>query len=116
MVISDDKQRIMPTEWDRKGGHNLDYREAVLLTNPSNPQLRGEVDDKYQYSCDNKDNRVHGWISSNPRIGFWVITPSDEFRAGGPIKQDLTSHASSTSLAVSLFQFRFIVNATLYLD
>lgn len=65
--------------------------------------MNTQVDDKYQYSCDNKDNRVHGWISSksNPQIGFWVITPSDEFRAGGPVKQDLTSHASSTSLAVS---------------
>ncbi|KAL1540765.1 rhamnogalacturonan endolyase [Salvia divinorum] len=100
MVISDDKQRIMPTSIDRKGCYNLDYREAVLLTNSSNPLLRGEVDDKYQYSCDNKDNHVHGWISSNPHIGFWVITPSDEFRAGGPIKQDITSHATSTSLAI----------------
>ncbi|KAG6389057.1 hypothetical protein SASPL_150516 [Salvia splendens] len=107
MVISDDKQRFMPTSMDRIGCYNLDYKEAVLLTNSSNPLLRGEVDDKYQYSCDNKDSHVHGWISSNPHIGFWVITPSDEFRAGGPIKQDLTSHATSTSLAVCLFQFDF---------
>ncbi|KAL1566777.1 rhamnogalacturonan endolyase [Salvia divinorum] len=92
----------MPTEMDLKTGQHLGYKEAVLITNSSNPQLRGEVDDKYQYSCDNKDNRVHGWISSksNPQIGFWVIMPSDEFRAGGPVKQDLTSHASSTSLAI----------------
>ncbi|KAL9152129.1 hypothetical protein ABFS82_11G099200 [Erythranthe guttata] len=100
MAISDDKQRIMPTENDRIIGQTLDYGEAVLLTNPVNPKLRGEVDDKYQYSCDNKDNRVHGWISSDKRIGFWVITPSDEFRAGGPFKPDLTSHAGPTALAV----------------
>ncbi|XP_047965171.1 rhamnogalacturonate lyase B-like [Salvia hispanica] len=102
MVISDDKQRMMPTDMDLKTGQHLSYKEAVWLTNSSNPRLRGEVDDKYQYSCDNKDNRVHGWISSksNLKIGFWVITPSDEFRAGGPVKQDLTSHASSTSLAI----------------
>lgn len=99
MVISDDKQRIMPSESDRQVGHKLDYQEAVLLTNPSNPRLRGEVDDKYQYSCENRDNHVHGWISSDPSIGFWVITPSDEFRAGGPVKQDLTSHAGTTSLS-----------------
>ncbi|KAH6837611.1 Rhamnogalacturonate lyase family protein [Perilla frutescens var. hirtella] len=99
MVISDDKQRIMPSERDRRVGDRLDYREAVLLTHPSNPRLRGEVDDKYQYSCENKDNHVHGWISSDPSIGFWVITPSDEFRAGGPVKQDLTSHAGTTSLS-----------------
>ncbi|KAL0396467.1 UNVERIFIED_CONTAM: hypothetical protein Scaly_0095100 [Sesamum calycinum] len=100
MAISDDKQRIMPSDRDRTAGHVLDYREAVLLTNPANPNLKGEVDDKYQYSCENKDNRVHGWISSNPRVGFWVITPSDEFRAGGPVKPDLTSHAGPTSLAI----------------
>ncbi|KAL0379034.1 UNVERIFIED_CONTAM: hypothetical protein Sradi_3208900 [Sesamum radiatum] len=100
MAISEDRQRIMPTDHDRTVGHTLDYREAVLLTNPTNSKLQGEVDDKYQYSCENKDNRVHGWISSHPHVGFWVITPSDEFRAGGPVKPDLTSHAGPTSLAI----------------
>lgn len=132
MAISDDKQRIMPTEADRKSGRVLSYPEAVILTDPSNPSLKGEVvaliyvcsqnlnilsffraltgvdiddviqvDDKYQYSCDNKDNHLHGWISSQPQVGFWVITPSDEFRAGGPMKTDLTSQAGPTSLSVS---------------
>ncbi|KAL6560863.1 hypothetical protein OROHE_006040 [Orobanche hederae] len=100
MAISDNRQRIMPTDNDREGGHTLDYREAVKLTNPSNSKLKGEVDDKYQYSRENKDNQVHGWISCHPHVGFWVITPSDEYLAGGPIKQDLTSHAGPTSLAV----------------
>ncbi|XP_059624760.1 probable rhamnogalacturonate lyase B isoform X4 [Cornus florida] len=100
MAISDKRQRIMPTDQDRYSGKTLDYKEAVLLTNPKNPDLKGEVDDKYQYSSNNKDNRVHGWISSNPRVGFWVITPSDEFRAGGPLKQELTSHVGPTTLAM----------------
>ncbi|XP_057784111.1 uncharacterized protein LOC131001607 [Salvia miltiorrhiza] len=100
MAISDDKQRIMPKDADRKSGQQLGYPEAVLLTNPKNPSLKGEVDDKYQYSCDNKDSHLHGWISSWPHLGFWLITPSDEFRAGGPIKTDLTSHVGSTSLAI----------------
>ena len=43
MAISDDKQRIMPNMEDRLTGQPLAYPEAVLLTNPSNPQLRGEV-------------------------------------------------------------------------
>ncbi|KAA8546656.1 hypothetical protein F0562_003113 [Nyssa sinensis] len=90
----------MPTEQDRIRGQVLDYPEAVLLTNPANPELKGEVDDKYQYSSENKDNRVHGWICSKPAVGFWVITPSDEFRAGGPFKQELTSHAGPTTLAM----------------
>ncbi|KAI8536465.1 hypothetical protein RHMOL_Rhmol10G0259100 [Rhododendron molle] len=100
MAISDTRQRVMPTPYDRSNGQTLDYHEAVVLTNPSNPQLKGEVDDKYQYSADNKDNRVHGWISLDKGVGFWVITPSDEFKIGGPLKQELTSHVGPTSLGV----------------
>ncbi|KAJ8451743.1 hypothetical protein Cgig2_007226 [Carnegiea gigantea] len=100
MAISDDRQRIMPMPQDRDSGQPLDYKEAVLLTNPTNPDLRGEVDDKYQYSCEDKDNKVHGWISSDPQIGFWMITPSNEFRSAGPVKQDLTSHVGPTTLAM----------------
>ncbi|XP_055828872.1 probable rhamnogalacturonate lyase B isoform X2 [Solanum dulcamara] len=98
MAISDERQRIMPTAHDREMGQILDYSEAVLLTNPNNPFIKGEVDDKYQYSCENKDNRVHGWISPTPRTGFWMITPTDEFRTGGPVKQDLTSHTGPVNL------------------
>lgn len=43
MAISDDIQRMMPTDEDRSDGQILDYREAVRLTNPSNPKLKGEV-------------------------------------------------------------------------
>ncbi|XP_052195049.1 probable rhamnogalacturonate lyase B isoform X2 [Diospyros lotus] len=100
MAVSDERQRIMPTAEDRQTGLVLDYPEAVLLTNPSNPDLRGEVDDKYQYSSENKDNRVHGWICFDPPVGFWMITPSDEFRSGGPVKQDLTSHVGPTVLSM----------------
>ncbi|KAH9320068.1 hypothetical protein KI387_021837, partial [Taxus chinensis] len=102
MAIADDRQRIMPMPQDRLPGRceQLAYPEAVLLTNPINKDLKGEVDDKYQYSCENKDNRVHGWISFDPMVGFWKITPSDEFRNGGPLKQNLTSHVGPTTLAM----------------
>ncbi|KAL7263234.1 hypothetical protein ACSBR1_001415 [Camellia fascicularis] len=103
MSISDERQMIMPMPQDREAGLVLDYLEAVLLTNPNNLELTGEVDDKYQYSCDDKDNRVHGWICSNPAVGFWMITPSDEFRTGGPVKQDLTSHVGPNHL-IYVFQ------------
>lgn len=43
MAMSDDRQRVMPMPEDRIHGQVLDYKEAVLLTNPSNPQLKGEV-------------------------------------------------------------------------
>ncbi|PKA47812.1 hypothetical protein AXF42_Ash020215 [Apostasia shenzhenica] len=88
MAIADNRQRIMPMPDDRTAGRcqQLAYPEAV--------------DDKYQYSCDDKDNKVHGWISSDPPIGFWQITPSDEFRTGGPTKQNLMSHVGPTTLAM----------------
>jgi rhamnogalacturonan endolyase len=62
------------------------------------------VDDKYQYSLNNMDNVVHGWMTgSDPNpMGFWVITPSNEFKSGGPIKRELTSHVGPTSLTVSI--------------
>ncbi|GMP75516.1 hypothetical protein CsSME_00032572 [Camellia sinensis var. sinensis] len=89
MAISDEKQRIMPMPEDilPDRSKQLIVPESVLLTNPINPDLKGEVDDKYQYSMDNKDSGVHGWISSGPYVGFWIIFPSHEFRNGGPTKQ-----------------------------
>ncbi|XP_042038451.1 rhamnogalacturonate lyase B-like [Salvia splendens] len=58
----------MPIANDRKRGRTLDFKEAVVLENPGNLALQGEVDDKYQYSCNTKDNRVHGWISSESKM------------------------------------------------
>ncbi|XP_021646098.2 probable rhamnogalacturonate lyase B isoform X2 [Hevea brasiliensis] len=102
MAISDEKQRIMPMPEDLLPGRGkqLIVPESVLLANPINPDLRGEVDDKYQYSMDNKDGGVHGWISSDPIVGFWIIFPSHEFRNGGPTKQNLTAHTGPDCLAM----------------
>ncbi|RVW65685.1 Rhamnogalacturonate lyase [Vitis vinifera] len=102
MAMADNRQRFMPLPDDRLPGRGqpLAYPEAVLLVNPVEPEFKGEVDDKYQYSCDNKDNRVHGWVCLEPPVGFWQITPSDEFRTGGPVKQNLTSHVGPTTLAM----------------
>ncbi|KAF7809447.1 putative rhamnogalacturonate lyase B [Senna tora] len=100
MAISNDRQRYMPSARDRTTGQRLGYDEAVLLTHPTDPHFLHEVDDKYQYSVENKDNYVHGWISfgTNSCVGLWMITPTNEFRNGGPIKQSLTSHVGPVSL------------------
>ncbi|XP_019156535.1 PREDICTED: probable rhamnogalacturonate lyase B isoform X2 [Ipomoea nil] len=102
MAVADNRQRFMPSADDRLPGRGqqLAYPEAVLLVDPVEPEFKGEVDDKYQYSCENKDNKVHGWICFDPPVGFWQITPSNEFRTGGPFKQDLTSHVNPTTLAI----------------
>ncbi|XP_015057396.1 probable rhamnogalacturonate lyase B [Solanum pennellii] len=101
MAVSDERQRVMPTSMDRKKGQVLDYKEAVHLTNSTNPDLNGEVDDKYFYASDNKDGKVYGWVSStNPPLGFWMINPSNEYRTGGPFRQDLTTHIGPTVLSI----------------
>ncbi|KAJ4701498.1 Rhamnogalacturonate lyase family protein [Melia azedarach] len=104
MAVADNRQRYMPLPDDRlpPRGQPLAYPEAVLLVNPVEPEFREEVDDKYQYSCENKDIKVHGWICTDPPVGFWHITPSSEFRTGGPQKQNLTSHVGPTTLSVFL--------------
>ncbi|XP_076951743.1 uncharacterized protein LOC143625213 [Bidens hawaiensis] len=102
MAMSDYRQRYMPLPDDRspKRGKPLAYPEAVLLVDPVEPEFKGEVDDKYQYSRETEDLKVHGWISTDPPVGFWQITPSNEFRTGGPTKQELTSHVGPTNLAM----------------
>ncbi|KAJ7958896.1 Rhamnogalacturonate lyase family protein [Quillaja saponaria] len=102
MAMADNRQRYMPLPDDRlpERGQVLDFPEAVLLVNPVEPEFKGEVDDKYQYSCENQHNRVHGWICTDPPVGFWQITPSSEFRSAGPLKQGLTSHVGPTTLAI----------------
>ncbi|KAL5847069.1 hypothetical protein ACOSQ3_010593 [Xanthoceras sorbifolium] len=104
MAMADNRQRHMPLPEDRSTGRGqpLAYPEAVLLVNPTDSVCKGEVDDKYQYSCENKDLKVHGWICYGPPVGFWLIIPSDEFRSCGPVKQNLTSHVGPTTLAVFL--------------
>ncbi|OIT34575.1 hypothetical protein A4A49_12736 [Nicotiana attenuata] len=103
MAIADNRQRYMTLPDDRlpDRGQPLVYPEAVLLVNPVEPEFKGEVDDKYQYSCEDKDLKVHGWICMDPPLGFWTIIPSDEFRSGGPLKQNLISHVGPTTLSVS---------------
>ncbi|XP_059279580.1 probable rhamnogalacturonate lyase B isoform X2 [Lycium ferocissimum] len=104
MAMADNRQRYMPLPDDRlpDRGQPLAYPEAVLLVNPIEPEFKGEVDDKYQYSSEDKDLKVHGWICMDPSLGFWIIIPSDEFRSGGPLKQNLTSHVGPTALSVFL--------------
>ncbi|CAO2834579.1 unnamed protein product [Amaranthus hypochondriacus] len=104
MAMADDRQRQLPLLDDRspERSQTLAYPEAVLLTNPIEPEFKGEVDDKYQYSGEAEDIQVHGWICSNPPTGLWHIIPNNEFRSAGPTKQYLTSHVGPTSLSVLL--------------
>ncbi|KAI4321449.1 hypothetical protein MLD38_034829 [Melastoma candidum] len=102
LTVSDTRRRFMPLPDDRlpPRGQKLAYPEAVRLIKPVEPEFTGQVDDKYQYSCQTRDITTHGWISMKPAIGVWQIVPSNEFRGAGPMKQLLTSHVGPTSLNV----------------
>lgn len=56
MALSDDRQRVMPMPEDRVTGQPLAYPEAVLLTNPINPELRGEVTLRISHTIQNKSS------------------------------------------------------------
>ncbi|KAI3970339.1 hypothetical protein MKX01_023986 [Papaver californicum] len=103
-AISKTRQRRMPLPEDREPprGQPLQFKEACLLVDPVESEFKGQVDDKYMYSANNEDIKVHGWVSSDPLVGFWHITASDEYRSGGPLRQELTSHVGPTSLTVFL--------------
>lgn len=58
------------------------------------------MDDKYQYSAQYKDSRVHGWISDDQGVGIWMITSSNEFKNGGPTRQRMHTHTGPTMLNV----------------
>ncbi|KAL5714526.1 rhamnogalacturonan endolyase [Ranunculus cassubicifolius] len=102
MAVDGRRQRRMPLPDDGEVGRaeKLAYPEAVCIEHAIDPEFDGQVDDKYQYSSENQNNKVHGWMSAKPPVGFWHITPSHEFRTGGPFKQELTSHVGPETLTM----------------
>ncbi|KAG9440119.1 hypothetical protein H6P81_020284 [Aristolochia fimbriata] len=122
LVVDDTRHSLMPAMEDREPprARPLAYKEAVLLVNPTDANLTGmasnffSVDDKYQFSVENKDAHVHGWICSDPTIGFWQINPSHEFRSGGPMKQELTSHTGPTTLAAPFLERKHLLRGQIF--
>ncbi|CAN0878289.1 Rhamnogalacturonate lyase [Linum grandiflorum] len=101
MALTDEIQLVMPKEADRIAGTPLAYKEAVHLTNPvSDPNLKNQVDDKYEYTLEKPLMKLRGWISDSAKIGWWLIAPSDEYTNGGPMKNDLTCHCGPTCIVI----------------
>lgn len=55
----------------------------------------GTIYTKYNFAAFQKDDEVHGLMGNN--IGVWTIAPSVEWLNGGPMRQDLTVHATETT-------------------
>ena len=53
---------------------------------------------KYDYSADFGAVDAWGWSSTTRNIGVWMTVPSREYYPGGPLKRELTGHATPVLL------------------
>lgn len=94
--VSDDVQEALPTPTAMKN-----YVEE--LADATYRLADGTIYTKYNYAAFQKDDYMHGMMGN--QIGLWMIAPSVEWVNGGPLRQDLTVHATDTSpIALRHFQ------------
>jgi len=58
----------------------------------------GTIYCKYNNTCFMRDHHLHGMTGNG--AGVWMVTPSNEYVNGGPIKQELTVHAYNSLLTM----------------
>ena len=87
-IVSDARQATLPTPQERAAGEVLNPSEAVRLAD-------GSIDHKYLWSEYEGGHHVHGLCGDN--IGVWMISASNEYLNGGPTKQNLTLHQTTTT-------------------
>lgn len=61
-------------------------------------QSDGNVYCKYNNTVFMRDHYLHGMTGNG--VGVWMVTPSNEYVNGGPIKQELTVHAENSLLSM----------------
>ncbi len=88
-TVDPQRSRKMPTgeDWDR--GTQLNMKEVRRLDTGIH---RGTVEHKYGYSAVFSESPAYGWSSGAKRVGLWMVHPSFESIAGGPVKPELTGH------------------------
>lgn len=93
-VLADDRQRYMPEYNDlaNQNSQQLLFNEARQLMRPHNEGFDWEVDQKYNYMLDMREQLVYGWVTNDTtRVGLWLVNPyKHEYAPGGVLKQDLT--------------------------
>ena len=82
--ISDDVQESLPTP--------AEIANATKVTDATFKLSNGSIYTKYNYAAFQKDDAVHGMMGDN--VGIWSISPTEEWLNGGPMRQDLTVHAT----------------------
>ena len=58
----------------------------------------GSIYTKYDNSAYLAEHHVHGMAGNS--VGIWMISPSNEYIGGGPVKQELTVHMDNVLLAM----------------
>jgi rhamnogalacturonan endolyase len=95
--VTDEMQGVLPTIEDMITALDHEIMDATYVL----PD--GSVYTKYDWSNYVDKDSVHGVLSDNE--GVWAIAPSNEFMNGGPMKQELTVHTTSTTpLALQMLQ------------
>lgn len=89
--VSDKKQGSIPSPLEMSS-----YEEE--LQDATYRLADGTVYTKYDWANYVKDDQLHGLMGDN--CGAWLISPSAEWVNGGVSKQDLTTHATTSSPVV----------------
>jgi rhamnogalacturonan endolyase len=99
--IDGQRRRVMPSGYDWDHSTPLNLSEARRMTTGIH---KGEVEHKYDYSAVLVDTPAYGWLSTQQRLGLWMINPSMEYLGGEATKVELTGHLDSNKggLAVLL--------------
>ena len=83
-----DVYRAQPSVADAIAGTTLSPQEAERMYTANGSY----VQHKYDFVTDAYDHTVHGLYHSERHIGTWIVTPSYEYKNGGPDNQELTSY------------------------
>lgn len=98
---------VLRTAPDRFSHHVVNDRRIVpvskagivkVISDATTLMTDGTVYCKYDNSIYYDEHYVHGM--ANADVGVWMITPSNEFVGGGPIKQELSVHEQGILLCM----------------
>ncbi len=95
--VSDVMQGELPSVAEMVASNNNSIMDATYELSD------GSIYTKYDWANYLVEDNVHGILSDNE--GVWAIAPSNEFMNGGPMKQELTVHATNkTPLVLQMLQ------------
>ena len=89
--VNSQMQGVMPSAAEMKRSEEREVQDATFRLDDNS------IYTKYNWANYVKDDHFHGLMSDEKGIGAWSIPVSTEYINGGPMRQDLTVHASDVS-------------------